>query len=702
VSAAVLRRLLIANRGEIVCRIAQTARRMGIASIAVYSEADAGARHVRLADEAYYLGASPAAESYLDIDKILALAKRVGADAVHPGYGFLSENADFAQACADAGLLFVGPPASAIRAMGSKSASKAAMAAVGVPVAPGYHGDDQSAPRLAAEAARVGFPLIIKASAGGGGKGMQVVNSPAEVAAAVESAQRLARTAFGDDRLLLERYFPQARHVEVQVFADTFGTTLSLFDRDCSVQRRHQKIIEEAPAPGLHDAVRSAMSQAAVQAARAVGYVGAGTVEFLVDEAQQFYFMEMNTRLQVEHPVTELITGIDLVEWQLDVVQGGRLPGQDSIALKGAAVEARLYAEDPEHGYLPSVGRVFSLGWPAAAAGLRLDVGVDAGDSVSPFYDPLLGKLIAWGETRAAALDRLRRAIEELELVGLKTNRALLTSVLADEVFRAGAVTTNFLAARHGQLRFGEPPPDALDAALAALWVATRCTTDDALWADTRGWRLAAVPRSTSVFAAHTATVECIAPGRYRVQVAASQAARSQAGKSEAGQVQAAQSQVGKAQAAQAQAGQAQGAQAHAGQSEFAVRVLARGERTLDLEVDGRALHVRVVEADQELHLFRDGRQVALRPARTEDALQVSAGENQGSLLTPLPGTIVAVHVTAGQRVARGAPLVTVEAMKMEHTLSAPYDGTVERVAFGLSERVAAGAILVELAPDGE
>src|SRR6202020_1138550 len=323
----------------------------------------------------------PAAESYLNIDKLIALARSVSADAVHPGYGFLSENARFAQACQDAGLIFVGPPPSAISAMGSKSASKAAMAAAGVPVAPGYHGAEQSAARLAEEAARIGFPLIIKASAGGGGKGMQVVNSGAEVPAAVESAQRLARTAFGDDRLLMERYFPKARHVEVQVFADSHGQTISLFDRDCSVQRRHQKIIEEAPAPGLRDEVRAAMSLAAIQAARAVGYVGAGTVEFLVDPAQQFYFMEMNTRLQVEHPVTELITGVDLVEWQLEVACGGRLPS-------GTAAIARLYAEDPAHEYLPSVGRIAHLRWPGEAAGaVRLDVGVDEGDEVTPFYD---------------------------------------------------------------------------------------------------------------------------------------------------------------------------------------------------------------------------------------------------------------------------------------------------------------------------
>jgi 3-methylcrotonyl-CoA carboxylase alpha subunit len=650
-----LRRLLIANRGEIVCRIARTAQRLGITSIAVYSEADAGARHVRSADEAYYLGPAPAAESYLDIGRILALAKRVGADAVHPGYGFLSENADFAQACIDAGLLFVGPPASSIRAMGSKSASKAAMAAVGVPVAPGYHGDDQSPQRLLAEAERVGFPLIIKASAGGGGKGMQVVNGAGEVAAAVESAQRLARTAFGDDRLLMERYFPQARHVEVQIFADSHGGIVSLFDRDCSVQRRHQKIIEEAPAPGLRDEVRAAMSRAAIQSAQAVGYVGAGTVEFLVDDAQHFYFMEMNTRLQVEHPVTESITGIDLVEWQLRIAQGARLPQlQSDITLRGAAMEARVYAEDPTRGYLPSVGRITHLIWPRATPGVRLDIGYDAGDEVSTFYDPMLGKVIAWGETRGEATDRLRRALHELEIVGVTSNSALLASVLADEEFGRGGVATNFLDLRRAALAFGDPQADELDAALAAVWCATRETGADALWGDTRGWRLGAVPKSAWHFADRTVTIEFSTPDSCR---------------------------------------------AHVGGREYPVRIVARNEHSLDVDLAGQMQHLRLVEVDRELHLYRGGRHVALRLIRTEDALQVSAGAEEGSLLTPLPGTVVAVHVAPGQSVARGAPLVTVEAMKMEHTLTAPYAGTVTRVAFAVADRVAAGAILVELSP---
>jgi 3-methylcrotonyl-CoA carboxylase alpha subunit len=653
----VIRRLLIANRGEIVCRIARTARRLGITTIAVYSDADRNARHVRLADEAYHLGAAPAAESYLDITKVLALAKRVRAEAVHPGYGFLSENAAFAQACTEAGLAFIGPPAAAIRAMGSKSASKAAMAAVGVPVAPGYHGAEQSIDRLRAEAERVGFPLIIKASAGGGGKGMQVVRSAAEVAAAIESAQRLARAAFGDDRLLMERYFPKARHVEVQVFADSQGQVVTLFDRDCSVQRRHQKIIEEAPAPGLREEVRAAMSQAAITAARAVGYVGAGTVEFLVDEAQGFYFMEMNTRLQVEHPVTELITGVDLVEWQLRIAQGEALPKtQEAITLHGAAVEARLYAEDPAHGYLPSVGHIDHLRWPGHSPELRLDSGVDAGDEVSPFYDPLLGKVIAWGESRSEACDRLREALIGLEIVGVTTNRALLTSVLGDVEFQRATVATDFLDLRRGHLAFGEPAATAEDHVLAAIWHATRATDPAAAWSDTSGWRLSQAAGSTWRFGENAVSVAHNGAGQYTARIA---------------------------------------------EQSFAVRLIERGAGSLQVELSGRARRLTVLEIGPELHLFRREGHVLLRLARTEDALQASAPVDEGSLVTPLPGTIVAVHVSAGQSVKRGAPLVTVEAMKMEHTLTAPTDGVVTRIPFTLSDRVAAGAILVELTPVG-
>jgi 3-methylcrotonyl-CoA carboxylase alpha subunit len=650
-----IRRLLIANRGEIVCRIARTAQRLGITSIAVYSDADRNAQHVRSADEAYYLGSAPPADSYLNIAKLIELARRVSADAIHPGYGFLSENAAFAQACADAGVIFVGPPAAAIRAMGSKSASKAAMAAVGVPVAPGYHGDDQSAQRLLQEATRAGFPLIIKASAGGGGKGMQVVHSAAEVATAVESAQRLARTAFGDDRLLMERYFPKARHVEVQIFADSRGQTVSLHDRDCSVQRRHQKIIEEAPAPGLRQPVRAAMSAAAIKSAQAVGYIGAGTVEFLVDDAQNFYFMEMNTRLQVEHPVTECITGIDLVEWQLRVAQGEALPLlQSDINQRGFAIEARLYAEDPSQGYLPSVGKITHLRWPNLSAGLRLDTGIEAGDEVSTYYDPMLGKIIAAADSRAAAIDLLGRALKQLEIVGVTTNRALLVSVLGDAEFRRGAVGTDFLALRQAHLRFGEPEAQDTDLALAAVWCATRCIDGNGLWQDTSGWRMAAPANTSWHFGKRGVRIERGVPPLFY---------------------------------------------AYCGGAQHTLKVLDRSLDSLDAECDGQIEHVRLIETAAQLHVFRDGRYLQLHVDRTEDALQSAAGTEQGSLLTPLPGTVVAVHVAANQRVVRGSPLVTVEAMKMEHTLTAPYDGTVTRVAFALGDRVQAGAVLVELTP---
>jgi 3-methylcrotonyl-CoA carboxylase alpha subunit len=655
-SEKIPKRLLVANRGEIVCRIARSARRLGWTTIAVYSDADRGAKHVREADEAYHLGASPAAESYLNKTRVIELARRVRADAVHPGYGFLSENADFAQACVEAGLIFVGPPAAAIRAMGSKSASKAAMAAVGVPVAPGYHGKEQSLERLTAEAERVGFPLIIKASAGGGGKGMQVVHSIREVAAAVESAKRLARTAFGDDRLLLERYFPTARHVEVQVFADSSGDTVALYDRDCSVQRRHQKIIEEAPAPGLRPEVRAAMAQAAVTAARTVGYVGAGTVEFLLDPAQHFYFMEMNTRLQVEHPVTECITGVDLVEWQLKIARGERLPdGAHEIVQRGAAIEARLYAEDPSRDYLPSVGRLAHLKWPEPLAGLRLDTGVDAGDEVSPFYDPMLGKLIAWGESRAQAADLLHRALGGLEIAGVATNRALLMSILADEQFQQAAIATDFLSVRHSQLKFGEPSPTTADVVVAALWCATADTSPDSLWSDTTGWRLASTAATRWRFGDATVVLERTGSHAYRALV---------------------------------------------GSDEFAIRLITREVSELKAEIAGRVEHLRVASNGRTLELYRGGAHVTLRPAHTEDSLQGSEEGDAGSLVTPLPGTVVAVHVNPGQSVARGAPLITIEAMKMEHTVTAPYAGTVERLPFALSDRVAAGSVLVELKPE--
>ncbi len=474
-------KILIANRGEIACRVIRTARRMGIATVAVYSEADAGALHVAMADEARLVGPPPARESYLDISAIIAAARDSGAEAVHPGYGFLSENAEFAEACAGAGLVFIGPSPAAIRAMGSKSAAKALMAAHGVPVVPGYHGAEQDRDRLLAEAGRIGFPVMIKASAGGGGRGMRIVAGPGEFAAAFDSARREAAGAFGDDRLLIERYLERPNHIEVQVFGDTDGNAVHLFERDCSIQRRHQKIIEEAPAPGLDPGQRAALGKAALEAARAVGYVGAGTVEFIVPRDKEsggerargaFYFMEMNTRIQVEHPVTEAVTGLDLVEWQFRVAAGEKLPRrQDEIRLNGHAIEARLYAENPATGFLPSTGTLHTLHLPEGE-GVRVESGVRAGDSVSPFYDAMIAKLIAWGEDRATGPAPASAARSPtLRSSGSRPISVFSRASLADPAFAAGAVDTGFIERHRDSLlpRARRPVP-ALVRAAAALW----------------------------------------------------------------------------------------------------------------------------------------------------------------------------------------------------------------------------------------
>src|SRR5689334_14494830 len=423
--------LLIANRGEIAVRVARTARRMGIRTIGVYSDADAHALHVEACDEAYRIGPPAPRESYLNGEAIIATARRSGAQAIHPGYGFLSENEDFAAACARAGLVFVGPPPAAIAAMGSKSAAKMIMSRAGVPLVPGYHGDDQDPARLAREAEAIGYPVLIKATAGGGGKGMKIVERAADFAAALASARREARASFGDDRVLLEKYLVAPRHIEIQVFADTHGNAVHLFERDCSVQRRHQKVLEEATAPGMTQATRAAMGDAAVASARAIGYVGAGTVEFIVPATFQrdgaFYFMEMNTRLQVEHPVTEMVTGLDLVEWQLRVAAGEPLPlAQRDIRARGHAIEARIYAEDPSRGFLPSIGRIAYWRMPPPSMHVRVDTGFRAGDDVSPYYDPMLAKLIVWGEDRDCARERLVEALGGCQVVGVSTNLDLL------------------------------------------------------------------------------------------------------------------------------------------------------------------------------------------------------------------------------------------------------------------------------------
>ena len=487
------RSLLIANRGEIAVRVIRTARRMGVSTIAVYSDADSGAAHVALADRAVRLGPPPPRESYLNIAAVLAAAKQTGAEAIHPGYGFLSENAQFAEACAAAGIVFVGPPPAAIRAMGLKDRAKALMAKAGVPVVPGYLGDDQSTDHLGAEAAHIGYPVLIKAVAGGGGKGMRKVEHAVDFASALEGAKREARGAFGNDAVLIEKYVSRPRHIEVQVFADAHGNAVHLFERDCSLQRRHQKVIEEAPAPGMTEAMRAAIGAAAVKAAKAVNYVGAGTIEFIADASEglrpdRIWFMEMNTRLQVEHPVTEGITGTDLVEWQLRVAAGGKLPKtQDELAIAGHAVEVRLYAEDPQSGFLPSIGTLERLRFPT---NVRVDTGVREGDTVTPFYDPMIAKVIAHDATREGAVLKLAQALEQVRIAGLKTNNGFLIRALRHPDFVAGEVDTGFIERHLAQLLPPAAPPPHLPAAAADFVVHEKALPGDDPWNARDGFRL--------------------------------------------------------------------------------------------------------------------------------------------------------------------------------------------------------------------
>jgi 3-methylcrotonyl-CoA carboxylase alpha subunit len=660
-------RILIANRGEIACRIARTARRMGIRTVAVYSDADADALHVHSCDEAFRLGPAAPRESYLNARAILAVAAKSGAQAIHPGYGFLSENEAFAEACAQAGVVFIGPPPHAIAAMGSKSAAKIIMGKARVPLVPGYHGDDQDPGVLAREAAKIGFPVLIKATAGGGGKGMKIVTRADEFATALASAQREAKASFGDDRVLLERYLTSPRHIEIQVFADAHGDAVYLFERDCSVQRRHQKVLEEAPAPGMDAARRRAMGEAAVAAAKAIGYVGAGTVEFIVEQDGTFYFMEMNTRLQVEHPVTEMITGLDLVEWQLRVASGERLPKrQDELAIRGHALEARLYAEDPERGFLPSIGLITHWRMPPESASVRIDTGVREGDLVSPFYDPMLAKLIVWGEDRAVACAEMIAALGQCEVVGVATNIAFLERVVAHEAFANARLDTGLIEANRDALfpAAGAMPDTVLVAAAIAECIGVRESAADAAsgsgdayspWHDPDAWRLNTVsPGLQFAFAdgdeRHAVRV---APcGEHDARVALP---------------------------------------ARAVDVQFAER-----DGRLVLEFDGTAIAATVIADGDERHVFVPG---ARRRLLFVDPL-AHAGEVEvhgGHLTAPMSGAIVAVMVKAGDKVARGAPLIVLEAMKMEHTIVAPADGVVASVNFGVGDRVAEGADLVDL-----
>ena len=666
-----IRKLLVANRGEIACRVITGARALGIATVAVYSDADRAARHVSLADEARHIGASAPRESYLNMAAILAAAKDTGADAIHPGYGFLSENEDFAAACGKAGIVFVGPTPSAIAAMGDKSAAKALMEKAGVPLVPGYHGDRQEPAFLAAEAAKIGYPVLIKASAGGGGKGMRIVTKAADFASALEGAQREAKAGFGDDRVLIERYLERPRHIEIQVFGDTQGNVVHLFERDCSVQRRHQKVLEEAPAPGMTAERRKKMGDAAVAAAKAIGYVGAGTVEFIAEQDGTFYFMEMNTCLQVEHPVTEMITGQDLVQWQLQVAAGQPLPlKQDELRIRGHSIEARIYAENPDKGFLPSTGTLRRLRAPGGTsfrigdAPVRVDSGVREGDAITPFYDPMIAKLITWGETRDVALSRLRSALAEYEIVGVASNVEFLGRVATSRAFSSAELDTGLIERNRGEL-FPKKLP-AGDEILAVAAYAELMLEERALrafakasgdphspWHSIDGWRLNQGShhrfRFTEGETPHEVTVEFRDAGLgLRI-----------------------------------------------GEREYAFGGETLPDGRLLVRLDGRAMNAGAMRDGDAWHVFSAGRHWKLDlVADLHDAGDAAAG---GSLVAPMPGKIITVSVKPGQAVSRGTALMILEAMKMEHTISAPRDGKVAEVFFAPGDQVNEGAELLKL-----
>jgi 3-methylcrotonyl-CoA carboxylase alpha subunit len=656
------RKILIANRGEIACRVIRTARRLGVATVAVYSDADREALHVDMADEAIRIGPAEAAKSYLNIAAILDAAKASGAEAVHPGYGFLSENPDFVEAVEAAGLVFIGPSASAIRAMGLKDAAKALMEKAGVPVVPGYHGEKQDAAFLAVEADAIGYPVLIKARAGGGGKGMRRVDDRADFAAALDSARREGESAFGDGRVLVEKYMAKPRHIEVQVFGDGHGNVVHLFERDCSLQRRHQKVIEEAPAPGMTAEMRAAMGAAAVRAAAAIGYSGAGTIEFIADVSQglrqdRFYFMEMNTRLQVEHPVTEAITGLDLVEWQLRIAAGEHLPKrQEDLAIKGWAFEARLYAENPARDFLPATGRLSVFDLPDGA---RIDSGVRAGDLITPFYDPMIAKVITKGSTRAEALAKLETALEQCRVGGVTTNAGFLARLCRLPAFAAGDVDTGLIG-RAGEGLLAEPdaPEEAYAlAALSSLGFLDAPSGPDP-WGEIRGFRLWGEAIQTVFLdhagAEHALRVTTRGGDRFRIE----------------------------------RNGLATD-----------IRIRSSNGRSLLVDLDGHVLPAMVHSDRADIVVFFAGHSHTF--VRTEEAGhhgETAAGGDR--LSAPMPGLVRIVSVEPGARVAKGDALVTMEAMKMELVLAAPRDGVVATVPVAVGDQVAEGVLLLSLEPE--
>ncbi|MHA7817776.1 MAG: acetyl/propionyl/methylcrotonyl-CoA carboxylase subunit alpha [Pseudohaliea sp.] len=689
------RKVLIANRGEIACRVIRTCRRLGIATVAVYSDADASALHVELADEAVHLGPAPARESYLRGEAVLEAAARTGAEAIHPGYGFLSENADFARACEAAGVVFIGPPASAIAAMGSKSAAKQIMEAAGVPLIPGYHGDDQGAETLRAAADAMGYPVLLKATAGGGGKGMRVVEKAEAFEDALAAARREAAASFGDERMLVEKYLGRPRHVEVQVFCDSHGGAVYLAERDCSVQRRHQKVLEEAPAPGVDAALRARMGEAAVDAAKAIDYRGAGTVEFLLDEDGQFYFMEMNTRLQVEHPVTELITGQDLVEWQLRVAAGQPLPlSQDEIVIRGHAIEARVYAEDAEQDFLPATGRLTYHAPPPEDRHVRVDSGVRGGDEISMHYDPMIAKLVVWDENRDRALDRLAGALRAYRTAGTVTNLGFLFNLATTRAFRDAQLDTGFIE-RHREAIFREAG-DTVAQDVAACAAALACLQAAAIaapagdphspWAAAGGWRMNAPHRQPMTLhchgADHEVTVEHLGAGGYRVGTAG-RGRHDGAPSSENGATLA----VGAAPVTAAR-----------GDGGLPPRTADGGTLELDLTLDGHRQRALLVEASPGWTLFFPDRACPFH------AIAADTGEGGGTgalagLTAPMNGRVIALLADPGATVAAGTPLMILEAMKMEHTVKAPVDGTVDGFRFAAGDLVDGGAALVDFTP---
>ncbi|RZJ25224.1 MAG: acetyl/propionyl/methylcrotonyl-CoA carboxylase subunit alpha [Haliea sp.] len=658
-------KILIANRGEIACRVAATARRMAIGTVAVYSDADAHAKHVGACDEAVHIGGSAPKDSYLRWERIIEAARATGAQAIHPGYGFLSENEAFAQACAEAGLVFIGPPASAIQAMGLKAESKQLMEKAGVPLVPGYHGAGQDAAMLKTEADRIGYPVLIKASAGGGGKGMRAVEKAEDFDAALASCKREAASSFGDDAVLIEKYVQRPRHIEIQVFGDTRGNYVWLFERDCSVQRRHQKVLEEAPAPGMTEAMRQRMGEAAVAAARAVNYVGAGTVEFIVEQRDggemNFFFMEMNTRLQVEHPVTEAITGLDLVEWQLRVAFGETLPlKQDQLRIHGHAIEARICAENPDNNFLPATGTLQVYRKPACSSftvsGVRIDDGVREGDAISPFYDPMIAKLIVHGATREEALARLDDALAQTHIVGLATNVQFLRHVVRSPSFAQANLDTALIQ-REQAVLFGQEPVGLSFAAAAAV---ARTLSDEKALEDADpfsrrdGWRAygAAVRRFAFEFHGEpvAARLHCLRDGALRLEV-----------------------------------GEVSGL--------LAFSPVAGG---LDISFGGER-HTATVHAQGETdHVFAGHGATQILSID----LLAHAGENlaeAGRLTAPMPGKVVSFAVKAGDKVSKGQALAVMEAMKMEHTIAAPADGTVAELLYAPGDQVAEGAELLKL-----